>query len=217
MNLKAIILDFDGVVVESNQIKHQAFAEIFGEYPEHYDEMMAYHLAHNHVDRYKKFRYWIETVLKREYTKEKGDKLAQRFAKLTREKIINSPYVDGALDFIDFFSKRYPVYIASATPLNELMIILKARGLDKYFKGIYGAPTPKIRMFSDLIEKEKVAPNEVLFIGDSPEDYQVAGEGGLLFLARTSEHNLDPGKAQSFKNMSEVKEHILKGGNNGIS
>lgn len=187
MRLKAIILDFDGVVIESNRIKHQAFSEIFSDHPEHYDEMMAYHLAHNHVDRHKKFRYWIEAVLKREYSKEDGDKLAQRFAQLTREKIINCPYVEGALDLIREFSPRFPMYIASATPLDELKIILDARKLTPYFKGIYGAPTPKQEMFADVIQREQIDRQEVLFIGDSPEDHDVAKESGIVFSGRISD------------------------------
>jgi phosphoglycolate phosphatase-like HAD superfamily hydrolase len=212
MRVKAIILDFDGVVVESNRIKHQAFSEIFSEYPEHYDEMMRYHLAHNHVDRHRKFKYLIEKLLKRKYSRAEGDKLAERFARLTREKIINSPFVDGALEFIKYYSGKYPVYIASATPLDELMIILETRELTKYFKGIYGAPIPKTEMFADLMRKENAAPNEVLFIGDSPEDCDVATESGIGFIARTSEHKIAPDKAKSFRNMSEIMHYLLRGG-----
>jgi len=211
LGIKAIILDFDGVMVESNKIKHKAFSEIFSDYPEHYEEMMKYHLAHNHVDRHKKFKYFIKNILGQQYTKEDGMALAERFARLTRKKIIAAPYVEGALDFVESFSKLYPLYIASATPLDELLIILKGRGLEKHFKGIYGAPMPKKRMFLDLIEKENFKPSEVLFIGDSPEDCQVAAESGLLFLARASEHKIDSRKAKSFKNMSEIMDYILEG------
>jgi len=187
MNLKAIILDFDGVVIESNRIKHDAFSEIFSDYPESYDRMMSYHFAHNHVDRHKKFRYFITEILGQPFDQAFADRLADRFAQLTREKIINCPYVEGALDLIREFSKRFPMYIASATPLDELKIVLEARGLMPFFKGIYGAPTPKPEMFADVIQKEKIDPQEVLFIGDSPEDYEVAKESGIAFIGRISE------------------------------
>jgi len=209
--IEAIVLDFDGVVVESNRIKHEAFSDIFSDYPRHYSEMMRYHMAHNHVDRHAKFKYIIENILKQKYTEEEGKRLVDRFAGLTRKKIINAPYVTGALEFIKAVSDRYPIYIASATPLDELMIILKARGLTGYFAGVYGAPMPKSRMFMDIMKKEQILPQDILFIGDSPEDCNVASESGVHFLARTSEHKIDEKKARSFKDMKEIMENVLEG------
>lgn len=182
MNYKVIILDFDGVLVESNNIKHQAFSEIFSAYPEHSQAMMEYHYAHNHVHRRDKFKYFFEHILKQPYTVDDIEQMARRFSELTRRKIIECPYAPGAIEFLETFSLRLPLYIASATPLDELMIILRERGLEKYFKGIYGAPMPKINMFNEIIKREMILPYEVLFIGDSPEDERVAHEAGIQFL-----------------------------------
>ena len=46
MPIRTIILDFDGVLVESNREKTRAFDELFARYPAHRDAMMAYHAAH---------------------------------------------------------------------------------------------------------------------------------------------------------------------------
>ena len=62
-DLKVIALDFDGTLVESNQIKDRAFAAIFSEWPEHKDAMMQWHLANNSIERQEKFRYFVEEVL----------------------------------------------------------------------------------------------------------------------------------------------------------
>ena len=210
MKIKVIILDFDGVVVESNDIKHQAFSEMFKEYPEHYEQIMNYHRAHNHVNRYEKFRHIIENILEKEYTQQDIDEMAIRFAELTRNKIINCPFVEGADEFIQhFYSNQYPLYIASATPLDELKRILKDRKLLQYFKGIYGAPTPKKEMLANVAQKEKISPDEVLFIGDSFEDYQVATETGVSFIARISDYDFSDIDVASFKTMSEMKSYLL--------
>ena len=61
--LKVIALDFDGTLVESNQIKDRAFETILSEWPKHKGTMMQWHLAHDSVERREKFRYFVEEIL----------------------------------------------------------------------------------------------------------------------------------------------------------
>lgn len=211
MAIKAIILDFDGVVVESNDIKHQAFSEIFKEFPDHYDEMMAYHRSHNHTGRYDKFKYICKNILKGGNCQKFAEKMTEKFTGLTREKIIKSPYVKGSLEFIRHFSGKIPLYIASATPLDELLVILSARGLLRYFKGVYGVPMPKTEMFKAVIEKENVSPAEVLFIGDSPEDQDAAKTSGISFVARMSDYDFRGRKVKQIGDLNELRSLILEG------
>jgi phosphoglycolate phosphatase-like HAD superfamily hydrolase len=209
MELQVIVLDFDGVIVESNNIKHHAFSELFSTFPEHYDEIMLYHFAHNAVNRHDKFRYIMENILKTEYDRNIAEKWAQKFSKLTRDKIINCPYVEGAMEFVEFFSGDYPIYLASATPLDELRRILKKKGILHYFKEVYGAPTKKIEIFTNIIKNEGVSPEDVLYIGDSYEDYETAHYIGCVFIARISDYKFKGLNIKSFNNMFEIKNHIL--------
>ena len=57
--IRMVILDFDGVIVESNDIKTRAFGHVFSRFPEHADVMMAYHHAHVSVSRFDKFQYLV--------------------------------------------------------------------------------------------------------------------------------------------------------------
>jgi phosphoglycolate phosphatase-like HAD superfamily hydrolase len=167
---KVIVLDFDGVIVESNDIKHRAFSHIFSEFPSHHREIMAYHHAHNAVNRHDKFRYIMEHILKQEFDSALANDWAARFSSMTRDEISACPYVAGAFEFIRFFSGNCPLYVASATPLDELNLILQNRGLHPYFKGVLGAPTPKKAMFDHIMNAEKILPEDILYIGDSKED-----------------------------------------------
>ena len=209
MLIKAIILDFDGVIVESNNIKHQAFSELFSEYPEHHDDIMAYHLSHNAVNRHEKFQYIMENILYQNYDQKLAKEWAERFSEMTRTRIINCPYVPGAIEFLEYFSGKYNIYLASATPLDELEMILNGRGLSHYFKTVYGAPTMKIEMFRDIAKREMIKPDEILYIGDSYEDYKVANDFGCDFIARTSDYDFEGLKIKRFQNMIEIKTYIL--------
>ena len=220
-SFKVIVLDFDGVIVESNDIKRRAFSHIFSEFPSHHREIMAYHHAHNAVNRHDKFRHIMEHILKQEFDSARANDWATRFSAMTRDGIIACPYVDGALEFLGFFSKKCPLYMASATPLDELTVILKSRGLHRYFKGIYGAPTPKKAIFERIMRAEDVRPADILYIGDSKEDYEVAKGIGCVFIGRNSGCDFSGLGIKCFDDLAQVKSciaawHGAHGRKNGL-
>ena len=64
--IKAILFDFDGVLLESAEVKTRAFVKIFEPIaPHRMTEVVAYHTAHMGISRYVKFRYIYEQILKR--------------------------------------------------------------------------------------------------------------------------------------------------------
>lgn len=213
MKIKVIVLDFDGVIVESNEIKHLAFSEMFRDCLQ-YEQIMNYHYSHNHVCRQDKFRHILGDILKQNFQESDILKMAEKFSALTRQRIIDCPYVKGAEDFIKYFSSRFSLYIASATPIEELRIIIQARQLNGYFKDIYGAPIEKAVMFADIIKKEKISPGDLLFIGDSKEDYAAAFQSGLQFIARTNGNNFQDINAVKFKDLYEIKSFVANSNKN---
>ena len=60
--IRALILDFDGVIVESNALKTEAFEAVFSRFPEHAAAMLAYHHAHVSESRYAKFEHLAERL-----------------------------------------------------------------------------------------------------------------------------------------------------------
>ena len=57
--IKILCFDFDGTVIESNDIKDAAFGKIFSEFPKHKKLMMDYHLNNNSIDRHQKFSFLL--------------------------------------------------------------------------------------------------------------------------------------------------------------
>lgn len=208
MKIKVIALDFDGVIVESNQIKDRAFSKIFGGLPQH-EQIMSYHRLHNHVCRQDKFRHILGSILKEPFREAEVAELSKKFSELTREEIIKCSFVKGAEDFIKHFSSKYPLYVVSATPIDELRIIMEARKLSGYFKGIYGAPAGKAEIFAGIIKTEDISLGDLLYIGDSKEDYDVAKNIGLQFIARMNGNDFQGIKLQSCKDLFEIKSFII--------
>ena len=200
-------MDFDGTLVESNNIKDRAFETIFCEWPEHTETMMRWHLTHDSIERGEKFRYFVEEVLALPGQNDLIEKLSSRFGQLTKEAIIECPYVKGAHEFLEYIRNRVSVYLVSATPQLDLEQIIKARGLGGYFKDVYGAPTKKDETLKNIILLEKVSVDEILFIGDSSEDQQSAKNIGINFIGMQSDRKLVKTENNIFSDFLRIKKY----------
>lgn len=183
--IKAVIFDFDGVLVESADIKTSAFAKLFRkEGPEALNLIVNYHLQNAGVSRYEKIRYIYRNILRRRLEKNIFRRLCDEFSFLVKEEVINAPFVAGAREFLDKFYRQYGIYIISATPREEIKEIIAARKMSGYFQGIFGAPQKKPVAVKKIILKDKLGRNEAVYIGDALSDYQAAVANGINFIAR---------------------------------
>ena len=65
--IKAILFDFDGVILESVDIKGLAFCKLFENFPEHVTKIVQYHHANGGISRFNKFRYIYKNILKKNF------------------------------------------------------------------------------------------------------------------------------------------------------
>jgi len=209
--IKTIILDFDGVIVESLGVKIQAFRELFSDYPTQFEEIMNYLQAHNSISRYIKFEHIVKNILHQTYDEERKKELGTRFSRLVQQKVIECPYVTGAEEFLQYFAPRVPLYVASATPQEELEGIIRARGIQRYFKGIYGFPPwEKRQVVRKIMTEERLTPEDIAYVGDSHEDYKVAHETGIIFVARLNEEPFDTRGIPAYQDLTGVKKYLEK-------
>ena len=210
MKIKAIILDFDGTIVESVGIKDDAFQTLFSGYPDQLPSIMEYHLSHNATVRFDKFRHITENILGRKYDETTESYLCRRFSELVFKQIIECPYVAGAEDFLGYFRTRLPLYLASASPAEELEKILEARNLRKYFKDVYTIPWMKADVIRDILQREDILPDEAVFIGDAFEDYEAARSIGVFFIGRDSKKSFYDADVPVYKDLFEIKNMLVE-------
>lgn len=204
----AIILDFDGVILESNALKTEAFASVFARFSEHADAMMAYHHAHVSDTRFAKFRYLVHERLGRPDGDPLVNELADAFARETRRLLATCPFVPGAESFLAMAHARVPLYLASVTPQEELEALLDARTLRQYFARVYGCPPwTKASAIGDILSLLG-GPRNVLFIGDSAGDQRAAALNGVEFMARDSGLPFDAPLPLSFPDMTAMAHAI---------
>ena len=182
---------------------------LFDSYPDEIDEIMEYHLANNATIRFVKFKFIVERILKEEYTKEMEKALCERFSDLVVSEIVDCPYVDGAEQFLKYFSELMPIYLVSVNPQNELEQILDERGLSQYFKKVYADPWKKPDAFREILQQENVMPEDAVFIGDTYEDYRASVEVGIPFIGRDSKKSFRDADIIICKDMFEVKNKLV--------
>lgn len=184
--IKAVIFDFDGVIVESVGIKTKAFKTLFENYPDKTDVIVKYHLHNIGLSRFEKFRYIYKNILDLHLTREKEAELGRIFSHLVLEEIMKAPFVPGALEFLEGNFNSYLLFVASGTPEEELNCICKQREINKYFQEIYGSPSGKVEIVHRIIKNWGLLPKEIIFIGDAETDFNAAEQTGLCFIAKIS-------------------------------
>lgn len=207
--IKAIILDFDGVILESVDVKTQAYRDLFLRYTNDIEPIINYHLQNNGVSRYIKFKYIWETLLGRRYDDKARHELGAGFSAIVMDGVLKSPFVNGALEFLEGFYGRAYLYVASAVPLEELADIIVKKNIKKYFKGVYGfPPVTKSEAIHNVMAREAASQKEIVFVGDSLKDLEAARSAGVFFIARKNKEDFSSCAVPVFDDLTGVEGYI---------
>lgn len=211
----ALILDFDGVLVESNEAKTHAFDDLASLYPPYSDAMMKYHLANYSCPRMMKFKHYVYELMGRPGDAEMVQTMVWQFSEFVVRRVIACPDVPGARAFLEEFSRQVALYISSVTPQDELQQIIRARRIDSFFVEVFGDPPYKKQdAIRAVLTREKVLPFEVIFVGDSASDYRAAVEAGVEFVGRNSGLPFDGIEIELHRDLYEIANVVrqrLKG------
>ncbi|MBW1772795.1 MAG: HAD family hydrolase [Deltaproteobacteria bacterium] len=203
--VRTIILDFDGVLLESNDDKMQAFEDLFALHSNFSDAMRAFHLANYSRPRMIKFEHYVYHIMDRPGDENAVQEMAGQFSKMVTARVIACRQVPGAAEFLEEFSKKVPLYISSTTPQEELIHIIEARGMGHYFRDVFGdPPVKKADAIQDVLQREQLPPSAVVFVGDAVSDYRVATEAKLQFLGRNSGLPFDGVGTKLYNDLAEI-------------
>ncbi len=182
--LHAIFFDFDGVIVDSTAVKEKAFYTLFAETPQIMAQLLRYHRKHGGISRVEKIAWAHRQLLAAPLSESELASWAERYSTLVLDKVAAVPYITGAVELLEYYSKQSEIhlFIVSGTPEEELQKITQKRGLDKYFTAVCGSPEKKPAIIKRKLHRYNLTPANCLFIGDAMTDYNSAKETGLEFI-----------------------------------
>ncbi|PIR20039.1 MAG: hypothetical protein COV45_08685 [Deltaproteobacteria bacterium CG11_big_fil_rev_8_21_14_0_20_47_16] len=175
-----LIFDFDGTLVDSNELKWTAFETCFDDYPNYRNQIRTYSRTKNHVLRHDKLRHICENILGETCPPEREQQLLNRYNEETTLGIIAAPEIPGATQFLDFMFGKKHMVLLSATPHDILISLVKERKLERYFEHIQGAPINKADWMKTYIDQSGM--KHAVSIGDSKEDALSAQKISLPFI-----------------------------------
>lgn len=179
---RAFVFDCDGVILDSNELKTEAFRQVasrFGHEPA--ERLVAHHRLHGGVSRFEKFRWLAADVLGRPGDEAIVDELVEEYGRRVRRGLETCPECPGATEALALCSEIGPCFLVSGGLEEELRAVFRARGLDGRFRGIHGSPSSKSRIMAELRGRGEIA-SPTLFFGDSRIDAEVAEEYGCEFV-----------------------------------
>ena len=207
--MKAIIFDFDGVILDSVNVKTSAFEMIYAPYGKEIQEKVKkHHLLNGGISRFEKFKYYHEFFLGIKIDDAELKCLTEKFSELVFNKVCNSNYIKGALSFLKSVSESHLTFICTGTPQDEIESILNFKSLNKYFDNIYGSPTSKESIINEIIVNYKLLNQEILFVGDAMTDYNAASKTNIKFIGVKNPETIFPENTLIVDDLLQIENYL---------
>lgn len=179
---KTLVFDCDGVILDSNRIKTEAFSHVamqFGH--DAAEQLVRFHVQNGGVSRYRKFEYLLVNILYRTSDVKVIEDLANQYGQRVCEQLLLCPMTPG-LHELRNATPHTNWMVVSGGDQAELHYIFAERSLTPLFnRGIYGSPATKDEILSRVITSGHLEM-PALFLGDSRYDHEAATRAGLDFI-----------------------------------
>ncbi|MGQ0442952.1 MAG: HAD family hydrolase [Methylophilaceae bacterium] len=181
---KTIVFDCDGVILNSNRTKIDAYfavAKKMGGTNEQAQALVDYHVKLGSFPRNGKIDYYLKEIVKQANTPETMQRYLEAFDDILDETLMQCE-IAPELDNLKAHTTEARWMLLSGGDQAELRKIFSRRHLASLFEaGIFGGPDTK----DIVLIREKANDNiqfPALFVGDSKYDYQAAINAGLDFV-----------------------------------
>lgn len=181
----SLVFDCDGVVLNSNKVKTEAFYRAALPYGEQAaSALVEYHTANGGISRYKKFAHFLQSLVPVHAPDAAGpdlEKLLAVYADEVLQGLLTCEIAPG-LQQLRQQTRESRWFIVSGGDQAELRDVFAQRGMaDLFDGGIFGSPDTKDQILARELESGNIR-QPALFLGDSKYDFQAATQAGLDFL-----------------------------------
>lgn len=176
------VFDCDGVVLDSNGLKTEAFrfaGQPYGD--EAAEALVMHHVENGGISRFAKFRHFLDAIVPLETIGPSFDQLLDGYANAVKAGLRECAMAPG-LEALRTATAGARWLIVSGGSQTELREVFAAREISHWFDGgIFGSPDTKDEILAREIARGNIA-GPALFIGDSKYDYLAAKRANLDFV-----------------------------------
>jgi phosphoglycolate phosphatase-like HAD superfamily hydrolase len=184
---KTIVFDCDGVVLNSNRTKIDAYfavAKRMGGTDEEAQALVDHHVAKGSFPRNGKIEYYLNEIVKQPISPKLTQQYLDAFDDILDVTLMQCE-VAPDLHKLKTYTSKSAWMLLSGGDQAELRKVFERRDLAKLFEvGIFGGPDTK-----DIVLERESANGSIqfpaLFVGDSKYDHQAASRAGLDFVFLT--------------------------------
>ena len=181
---KTLVFDCDGVVLNSNQLKIQAYYDVaikFGANEQQAQALVAHHVKLGGISRYPKFEYFLREIMQQDVTEAAIHQLLSTFTTEVKHLLVGCDIAPN-LALLRQKTRNAKWMIISGGDQAELREIFNQRDLtDLFDAGIFGSPDNKEQILARELAQGNIT-KPALFVGDSRYDYQASTSAGLDFV-----------------------------------
>ena len=186
-NVRAVIFDMDGVIVDSEPLHERAFREVF--HALGYGETHGIDFAHYYGRSDEVL--WRDFIARHQphlSFEELLDWKRRQFMELLRR---DEPIFEGLPELVRRLAERFPLAVASGSPHPVIEQVLALGGLHRFFPVVVSVydvarPKPAPDVFLRAAERLRVPPAECCVIEDAAVGVTAAREAGMTVLAITN-------------------------------
>ena len=177
MKFEVLFWDFDGVIINSDEVRIKGFTETLKEFKvSDVQKLLNFHKRNGGLSRYVKFRYFFEEILHQTISDEQISYYAETFSVIMRQELVNKAYlIKETVSFIENIHGLGKLqFIVSGSDQIELQYLCDELEISSFFKEIKGSPTSKIDLVRQLLNEYSLDISKCVLIGDSTNDYEAA-------------------------------------------
>lgn len=177
-----VIFDCDGVLINVNLLKCEAFGKAVEAYPSDIvGNFVDYCKETFGVSRYVKFKEFLSDFAREPFEEDKYNSLLSRYSNICKEVYGLADLTTGCTNLLlELCNSNKKLYVASGSDEEELNTVFIGRNLDKYFNGIYGSPKTKSECAAIILNNN--SNKKAVFIGDTLSDMKTAKEHKIDFI-----------------------------------
>lgn len=182
--IHCIAFDFDGTLVDSNEIKRKTFFDVTSRFIGG-EKIMDWTLSDPGAgDRYSVFDLFsrkMASIHKNDQIN--TSQLVEEYTILCEKKISQAPEMDDVWYALPALADSgAQLVISSATPEATLRRIVSKRKLSEFFSHVFGAPETKEEHIMKIMNYFQCGPKQIVYVGDSEIDQAAAKNQGCHFI-----------------------------------